>query len=74
MPANRKLFVDIVRGNSYVQGKNRCRYYTYDNTCLDNLEENLNAVYLGEKTAEELLNSYAAKYQEELDESNEYLN
>ena len=74
MPANRKLFVDIVRGNSYVQGKNRCRYYTYDNTCLDNLEENLNAVYLGEKTAEELLKGYAAKYQEELDESNEYLN
>ena len=74
MPANRKLFVDIVRGNEYIQGKNRCRYYTYDNTCLDNLEENLNAVYLGTKTAEELLNSYASKYQEELDESNAYLN
>ena len=40
----------------------------------NNLEENLNAVYLGEKTAEELLKGYAAKYQEELDESNEYLN
>ena len=74
MPANRKLFVDIVRGNEYIQGKNRCRYYTYDNTCLDNLEENLNAVYLGTKTAEDLLNSYASKYQEELDESNAYLN
>lgn len=74
MPANRKLFVDIVRGNEYIQGKNRCRYYTYDNTCLDNLEENLNAVYLGTKTAEDLLKSYASKYQEELDESNAYLN
>ena len=74
MPSNRKLFVDIVRSNQYVQGKNRSRYYTYDNTCLDNLEENLNVVYQGSKTAEELLKSYAEKYQKELDESNEYLN
>ena len=74
VPNNRKLFVDIVRSNQYVQGKNRSRYYTYDNTCLDNLEENLNVVYQGSKTAEELLKSYAAKYQEELDDSNAYLN
>jgi len=74
MPSNRKLFVDIVRSNQYVQGKNRCRYYTYDNTCLDNLEENLGTVYTGEKTAKDFITGYVSKYQEELDESNEYLN
>ena len=74
MPANRKLFVDIVRGNQYVQGKNRCRYYTYDNTCLDDLEADLVVVYQGLKTAEQFLKGYAEQYQEALDESNEYLN
>ena len=74
MPSNRKLFVDIVRGYQYVLGKNRCRYYTYDNTCLDNLEENLEPVYLGTTTAEDFLTGYASIYQEELDDSNAYLN
>ena len=74
MPSNRKLFVDIVRSNQYVQGKNRCRYYTFDNTCLDNLEENLGTVYTGEKTAKDFITGYVSKYQDELDESNEYLN
>ena len=74
MPSNRKLFVDIVRGNEYIQGKNRCRYYTYDNTCLDNLEESLNPIFLGTKTAEEVLTKYAEKYQRELDDSNANLN
>lgn len=74
MPANRKLFVDIVRGNEYVQGKNRCKYYAYDNTFLEDLETSLNPVYQGNQTAEQFLKGYAAKYQSGLDESNEYLN
>ncbi len=74
MPTNRKLFVDIVQGNEYVEGKNRSRYYVYDNTCLDDLEDNLNVVYQGNKTAEQFLKDYAKNYQEALDESNEYLN
>ena len=74
MPANRKLFIDIVRGNQYVQGKNRSRYYLYDNTCIDDLESNLDVVYQGNETAESFLNRYASTYQRALDESNEYLN
>lgn len=74
MPENRKLFVDIVRGNEYVQGKNRCKYYAYDNTFLEDLETSLNPVYQGNQTAEQFLKGYAAKYQKGLDESNEYLN
>lgn len=74
LPQNRKLFVDIVRGTEYVQGKNRSRYFVYDNTFLDDLEEALNVVYQGSKTAEQFLNGYASTYQRGLDDSNEYLN
>mgnify|MGYP002575300386 CR=1 FL=1 len=74
MPQNRKLFVDIVRGNEYVQGKNRCKYYAYDNTFLEDLDTALNTVYQGNETAESFLKGYANKYQSGLDESNEYLN
>lgn len=73
MPANRKLFVDIVRGNEYVQGKNRCKYYVYDNTFLEDLETSLDVVYQGKQTAKSFLEGYAGKYQSGLDESNEYL-
>ena len=34
MPENRKLFVDMVRGNEYIQGKNRVKYFVYDNTFI----------------------------------------
>jgi multiple sugar transport system substrate-binding protein len=74
MPTNRKLFVDIVQGNQYVQGKNRVKYYLYDNTCVEDLEDNLVVVYQGSKTAEQFLKDYAKVYQAALDESNEYLN
>lgn len=74
LPQNRKLFVDIVNGNEYVQGKNRCKYYTYDNTCLEDLEASLNVVFQGSQTAEQFLKGYASKYQEALDDSNAYLN
>ena len=73
LPQNRKLFIDIVRGNEYVQGKNRCRYYVYDNTCLDDLEENLSVVYQGSESAESFLNRYASVYQRALDDSNSNL-
>lgn len=72
MPANRKLFVDIVKGTEYVQGHNRSRYYTYDNTCLDDLDSSLSPVYLGQKTAEQFLNEHASKFQASLDLSNEF--
>ena len=74
MPENRKLFVDIVQSNQYVQGKNRVKYYTYDNTFIEDLEDNLDVVYQGTKTAEQFLKGYANTYQEGLDDSNEYLN
>ena len=74
MPENRKLFVDIVKGNEYLGGKNRAKYYLYDNTAYDDLESNLASVYTGAQTAEEFLTSYAAKYQKALDDSNAYLN
>ena len=74
MPENRKLFVDIVKGNEYLGGKNRAKYYLYDNTAYDDLESNLASVYTGAQTAEAFLTSYAAKYQKALDDSNAYLN
>lgn len=74
MPANRKLFVDIVQGTEYVQGKNRHRYFVYDNTCLEDLEANLTPVWQGTESAQSFLTRYASTYQEALDESNEYLN
>ena len=74
MPANRKLFVDIVQGTQYVQGKNRHRYYVYDNTCLEDLEANLTPVFQGTETAESFLKRYAPTYQAALDDSNAYLN
>lgn len=74
MPANRKLFVDIVQGTQYVQGKNRNRYYVYDNTCIDDLEANLTPVFQGTETAQSFLTRYASTYQEALDDSNAYLN
>ena len=73
MPENRKLFVDIVRGNEYVQGKNRVKYFVYDNTFIEDLEDNLNTVFQGNQTADEFIKSYANKYQKGLDESNNYL-
>ena len=74
MPDNRKLFVDIVQGNEHVQGKNRHRYYVYDNTCLEDLEANLTPVFQGRETAESFLTRYAPTYQTALDDSNAYLN
>ncbi len=73
-PENRKLFVDIVKGTDKVQGHNRARYYAYDNTFLDDLEDNLSTVFLGNETAESFLKRYATKYQKGLDESNENMN
>lgn len=73
MPENRKLFVDIVRGNEYIQGKNRVKYFVYDNTFIEDLEDNLNTVFQGSQTADEFIKSYANKYQKGLDESNNYL-
>ena len=73
MPENRKLFVDIVRGNEYIQGKNRVKYFVYDNTFIEDLEDNLNTVFQGNQTADEFIKSYANKYQKGLDESNNYL-
>lgn len=74
MPENRKLFVDIVKGNEYLGGKNRAKYYLYDNTAYDDLESNLAAVYTGQQSAQEFLTGYAEKYQRALDDSNAYLN
>ena len=74
LPANRKLFVDIVKGTDKVQGKNRARYFLYDNTPFDDLNDNLLPVFTGEQSAASFVNSYKGKYQKALDENNEYLN
>lgn len=74
LPENRKLFVDIVKGTDKVQGHNRVKYYAYDNTFIDDLEDNLSDVFQGNQTAEAFLKGYAAKYQKGLDESNENMN
>lgn len=74
MPSNRKVFVDTVKGTGNLNGKNRCRYYTYDYTFIDDLETSLNSVYQGSQTAEEFLTSYKDTYQRGLDDSNAYLN
>ena len=74
MPENRKLFVDIVKGTEIIGGKNRAKYYLYDNTAYDDLEANLSAVYTGQLSAQEFLTNYADKYQKALDDSNAYLN
>lgn len=74
LPENRQLFVDIVKGTDKVQGHNRARYYAYDNTFIDDLEDNLSDVFQGNQTAESFLKGYAAKYQKGLDESNENMN
>lgn len=74
LPENRKLFVDIVKGTNKVQGHNRVKYYAYDNTFIDDLEDNLSDVFQGNQTAEAFLKGYAAKYQKGLDESNENMN
>ncbi len=73
-PKNRQLFVDIIEGTSKIQGKQRAKYFLYDNTCYDDLESNLSSVYTGSKTAREFLEAYASTFQHGLDDSNDNLN
>ncbi len=73
-PANKQLFIDTVTGTDYSFGKNRARYYLYDNTPIDDLEDSLDPVWSGSKTASQFLSSYASTFQSELDDSNSNLN
>lgn len=72
-PANRQLFVDIIKGTDKVQGKQRAKYFLYDATCYADLESSLEPVYTFQKSAEDFLKAYAKIFQDGLDDSNDNL-
>jgi multiple sugar transport system substrate-binding protein len=74
MPANKQLFIDTVNQTTLIAGKNRSRYYLYDNTAIDDLEDSLEPVFAGTQTAQQFLTSYASSFQADLDDNRSYLN
>lgn len=73
MPANKQLFIDTVNQTTIIGGRNRTRYYLYDNTAIDDLEDSLEPVFAGTQTAQQFLNAYASSFQADLDENRSYL-
>lgn len=73
MPDNKQLFIDTVNQTSLIAGKNRSRYYLYDNTAIDDLEDSLEPVFAGTQTAQQFLNNYASDFQYDLDDNRSYL-
>lgn len=74
LPENKQLFIDTVKSTTLVQGKNRSRYYLYDNTAILDFEDSLEPVFAGSRTAQDFMNSYASSFQSDLDDNNSYLN
>ena len=74
MPANKQLFIDTVKQTTLIGGKNRTRYYLYDNTAIDDLEDALEPLFAGTQTAQQFLTAYASSFQDDLDENRSYLN
>lgn len=72
-PQNKKVFIDIIKGTDYVEGKARPTVYTYYTTWYSDLLTELGSVWRGEKTAEEFCNEYADVLQAALTESYESL-
>ncbi|MBI9009522.1 MAG: sugar ABC transporter substrate-binding protein [Tenericutes bacterium] len=73
LPYNREIFVSIVEGTDLVAGKARPQYYTYDSIWYDDLQAELEDVYLGNETAAEFCARYAETLQAALDESYSYI-
>lgn len=73
-PTNKQLFLSIIEGNEYVQGKSRTTYYTYDTAWYDDFVTELLVVYTGSRSASSFMNMYADTLQDALDESNSYFN
>jgi len=73
MPDNKQLFIDTVNQTTLIGGKNRTRYYLYDNTAIDDLEDSLEPVFAGTQTAQQFLTAYASSFQADLDDNRSYL-
>jgi multiple sugar transport system substrate-binding protein len=73
LPFNREMFVSIVEGTDLIAGKARPNYYTYDSIWFDDLQAELDDVYLGNETAAEFCARYAQILQAALDESYSYI-
>jgi multiple sugar transport system substrate-binding protein len=73
-PVNKQMFLSIIEGNEYVQGKSRSTYYTYDTAWYDDFVSELLVVYTGSQSASSFMNMYADTLQDALDESNSYFN
>lgn len=74
MPANKQIFIDTVNQTNLIKGKNRTRYYLYDNTAIDDLEDSLEPIFAGTQTAQQFLSKYASDFQTDLDDNRSYLN
>ncbi|NCA95370.1 MAG: sugar ABC transporter substrate-binding protein [Methanomicrobia archaeon] len=74
MPANKQLFIDTVNQTATIAGKNRSRYYLYDNAAIDDFEDSLEPLFTGAKTAQQFLTEYANDFQYDLDDNRSYLN
>lgn len=72
-PVNKQMFISIIEGNEHIAGKPRIQYYTYNNVWYDEFLDALLPVYTNQRTAQQLMNDYAATLQAALDESNSYL-
>ncbi len=73
LPFNKEIFVKTVEGTDLIQGKARPNYYTYDSIWYDDLQAELEDVYLGNETAAEFCARYSSILQEALDESYSYI-
>lgn len=72
-PPSRKVWVDTIYNygaNDKIHGKIRAPYYTYNSDWLTDLTDwfDANGMWDGRKTAKEVCESYAATFQETLDE------
>lgn len=73
LPENKQLFIDTVNQTELIAGKNRSRYYLYDNTAILDFEDSLEPVFSGAKTAQQFMQEYASSFQDDLDENASYL-
>jgi multiple sugar transport system substrate-binding protein len=71
-PESRGVFLDVMKGfegaSDKVGGKARAQYYTFDSLWYTDMQETLQPVWKGEKTAEEFAAGYAPTLQAALDD------
>ena len=65
-PESKSVFVDSIKGTSNMTGKSRAYYYTYEKTAYDDLMDQFNSVWSGQKSAKEVIDSYAQTFQDKL--------